>query len=108
MSNIDLTEADKDKSVDVPQGTEIVIRLKENPTTGYLWAVDQNDDAVLPLQSSDFDMTPDAAAGAGGTRIFTFAAGQPGTVHLQLKLWREWQGDSSIIDRYDVNVQVHS
>lgn len=108
MSNITLTEADKGKTTDVPQGTEVLIRLKENPSTGYRWTFDQNDDTVLPLQTSNFSSTPGAAVGASGTRIFTFTAGQPGTVHLQLKLWREWQGNSSIIERYDVNIQVHS
>jgi inhibitor of cysteine peptidase len=108
VSNITLTEADKGKTIDVPQGTEVLIRLKENPTTGYRWAIDQNDDTVLPLQSSNFSSTPSAAVGAGGTRIFTFTAKQPGTAHLQLKQWREWQGDSSISERYDVTIQVHS
>jgi inhibitor of cysteine peptidase len=108
MSNIALTEADKGRTIDVPQGTEVLIRLKENPTTGYRWAIDQNDDKVLPLQSSDFSRTPGGGVGAGGGRIFTFIAGQPGTVHLQLKHWREWEGDSSITERYDVSIQVHS
>jgi inhibitor of cysteine peptidase len=107
MSSISLTEADKDRTIDVPQGSEVVIRLEETPTTGYVWALDQTDDKVLPLQSSDFSPTPGAGVGAGGTRTFTFTAGQPGTAHLQLKLWREWQGDPSTIERYDVDIQVH-
>ena len=107
MSSISLTEADKDTAIDVAQGSEVVIRLAENPTTGYVWALDQTDDTVLPLQSSDFSPTPSAGVGAGGTRTFTFTAGQPGTAHVQLKLWREWQGDPSTIERYDVDIQVH-
>ena len=107
MSSISLTEADKDTAIDVAQGSEVVIRLAENPTTGYVWALAQPDDTVLPLQSSDFSPTPGAAVGAGGTRTFTFTANQPGTAHLQLKLWREWQGDPSTIERYDVDIQVH-
>jgi len=106
MSSIPLTEADKGTTVDVPEGGEVVIRLKENPTTGYVWALDQTDDTVLALQSSDFSSTPVAGVGGGGTRTFTFTAGQPGTAHLELKLWREWEGDSSIIERYDVDIQV--
>ena len=68
MSNITLTEADKGKTIAVQQGTEVLIRLNENPTTGYRWAIDQSDDAVLPLQSSNFASTPGAAVGAGGAR----------------------------------------
>jgi inhibitor of cysteine peptidase len=107
-SNVTLTEADKGKTIDVNQSAEVLFRLKENPTTGYRWAIDQNDDTLLPLRSSNFSSTSDAPVGAGGTRIFTFIAKQPGTVHLQLKLWRAWQGHSSIVERYDVTIQIHS
>ena len=107
MSSIPLTEADKDTTIDVPQGSEVVIRLEENPTTGYVWALAQTDDTVLPLERSDFSATLGAGVGAGGIRTFTFTAGEPGTAHLQLKLWREWQGDPSTIERYDVVIRVH-
>jgi inhibitor of cysteine peptidase len=106
MSNITLTAADNGGTIEVPQGTEVLIRLEENPTTGYRWAVDQNDDAAPVPQASDFSSTPGGAAGAGGTRTFTFTAEQPGTVHLRFKLWREWEGDSSVIDRFGVDIQV--
>ena len=108
MSTITLTEADKGKTIAVQQGTEVLIRLNENPTTGYRWAIDQSDDTVLPLQSANFSSTPSAAVGAGGARLFTFTAKQPGTVQLQFKRCREWQGDASIIERYDVTIQIHS
>jgi inhibitor of cysteine peptidase len=108
VSNVTLTEADKGKTIDVNQSAEVLFHLKENPTTGYRWAIDHNDDTLLPLRSSSFSSTADAPVGAGGTRIFTFTAKQPGTVHLQLKLWRQWQGNASIIERYDVTIRVHS
>ncbi len=106
MSKITLTEADKGKFIEVHKGDEIVIQLKENPTTGYRWAVDKTDNTVLALQNLGFSPTPGTGIGGGGTRTFTFIVKQPGTVQLQLKLWREWQGDSSIIDRYDVTLRV--
>ncbi len=108
MSKFTLTEVDKGKSLEVHQGDEIVIRLKENPTTGYRWAVDKTDDEILTLQNSGFSPTPGAGVGGGGSRTFTFKAKKPGSVHLQLKLLRAWEGDSSIIDRYDVTIQVQS
>ena len=101
-----LTQADKGKSITVHIGDEIIINLTENPTTGYRWAIDKIDATVLLAQNPTFSSTPGGAIGSGGTRTFTFIAKQPGTVYLQLKLWREWQGDSSIIERYDVTIQV--
>lgn len=108
MSTITLTQADKGKSITVRIGDEIVIMLPENPTTGYRWAIDQTDENILVAQTPAFSPTPGGAIGGGGTRTFTFTAKKPGTVHLQLKLLRAWQGDSSIIDRYDVTIQVQS
>lgn len=108
MSTVTLTQADKGKSVTVHTGDQIVITLQENPTTGYRWAIDQTDATVLTAQNPSFSPTPGGAIGAGGTRTFTFTAKTPGTVHLQFKLLRAWQGDSSIIDRFDVTIQVQS
>jgi inhibitor of cysteine peptidase len=108
MSVITLTQADKGKSITVHVGDEIIINLAENPTTGYGWAIDKMDDTVLVSQNPTFSSTPGGAIGSGGTRTFTFIAKQAGTVHLQLKLWRAWQGDSSIIERYDITFQVQS
>ncbi len=108
MSKHTLTEADKGKTIEMHQGDRIVIQLKENPTTGYRWAIDKTDDQVLASQNAEFSPTPGTGIGGGGTRTFTFIAKQPGTVHLQLKLWRSWVGDSSIIDRYDVTIQVRN
>lgn len=103
-----LTEADKGKTVQVHIGDQITLQLDENPSTGYLWAIDKTDETVLALQHSDYAPTPSGVIGSGGTRVFTFIAKNPGTVHLQLKLWRSFEGDSSIIRRYDVTIQVQS
>lgn len=101
-----LTEADKGKTVQVHTSDQVTLQLDENPSTGYLWAIDKTDNTVLVLQHSDYTPTPGGALGSGGLRLFTFIAKNSGTVHLQLKLWRSFEGDSSIIRRYDVTIQV--
>ncbi len=108
VSKITFTQADKGKTVGVHSGTQIIIDVQENPTTGYRWAIDQNNDALLALDSSTYATASSGGVGGGGTRTFTFTAKQPGTVHLQLKLWREWQGNASVTDRYDVTITVQS
>jgi inhibitor of cysteine peptidase len=108
MPNLTLTQSDAGKTFKVHTGDVIVIQLKENPTTGYRWAIDKSDNAILALQSSDSAVTPGAGIGGGGTRTFTFKAEKPGTVRLELKQWRDWIGDSSIIGHYDVTIQVQN
>jgi len=108
MSVITLTQADRGKAVTLQPGQTLVVELPENPTTGFHWAIAQNDDATLALRDSDYTPAAGAGIGGGGRRTFTFVAQQPGSVHLQLKLWLEWEGDSSIIERFDATIDVRS
>ena len=100
-----LTKDDDGKTVSVTQGDEVVISLDENPTTGYVWAIDKIDDTILALKSSDY--SADAPIpGSGGTRTLTFTTKQAGTSPLQLKDWRSWEGDTSVIGRFGVTITV--
>lgn len=103
---MNLSASDNGKTVTVHSGDEIVITLDENPTTGYVWAIDKTDDSVLTLKSSDYTGSGVPLAGAGGTRTFTFTAAKAGTVDLALKDWRSWEGDSSIVGHFGVTIQV--
>jgi len=99
-------QADKGKSFEVKRDTIVVIRLKENPTTGYQWAVHKADDKVLSLQSSEFSLPEGPRIGQGGTRAFAFRAKATGTARIELKHWREWEGEESTSDRFAVTIVV--
>jgi inhibitor of cysteine peptidase len=107
MPHTTLTQADNHRSVEVALGEAIVLRLPENPTTGYRWAVDQIDPDKLLIQATQFSLLG-AGAGAGGEKTLTLKANQPGVARLHLKLWREWEGEASIIDRYQIAIQINS
>jgi inhibitor of cysteine peptidase len=104
MNSFTLTQEDKGKTFDIEMGDSLTLRLDETPTTGYVWAVDGNGD-ILMLQQSDF-APASAAVGSGGRRIFSFLAQKAGDVTLRLKLWREWEGDSSIVDAFTIGIRV--
>lgn len=97
-----LTEKDNGQSVDVTADTTLTVRLKENPTTGYRWAVDSSDG----LEPAGSQFQPGAFPGAGGTRILQFNVPSAGTHDLRLHHWREWEGESSITDRFTAKVNV--
>jgi inhibitor of cysteine peptidase len=105
MSNVTLTQADNGKSVEVKLGDTIVIELDENPTTGFRWAMDQTYDQIVTIVRDDYTTT-DSGIGGGGRRTFTLKATHSGTVQFQLKLWRTWEGESSILERFTVTIQV--
>src|SRR4051794_41900315 len=92
MPGLTFTKDDLGKSFETKAGETLTIRLSENPTTGYTWAIDRIDSQVLVLQDSDYTSSPGNLAGRGGERIFTFKTEQAGQATLQLKLSRggEW------------------
>lgn len=103
---VTLVHTDSGKSIEVQSGDTIIVRLDENPTTGFQWAIDKSNDAILTLQDSDYVPAPDSRIGSGGQRVFTFKTQSAGAVDLQLKLWRQWEGDQSITDRFVVTLQI--
>ena len=79
----------------VKPGTEIVLRLPENATTGYRWDVSQSGSGELRLVEDRFEQQPDAAGiGAGGVRIVRFRAGAAGQARLEAVERRSWQPGS--------------
>jgi inhibitor of cysteine peptidase len=101
-----LTRADNGKTIEVQVGDSVVVRLPENPTTGFAWAIDKGSDDVLPLEASEYSPAAGAGVGGGGQRSLTFKATRAGTVGLQLKLWREWEGDKSVAERFTATIRV--
>jgi inhibitor of cysteine peptidase len=106
-SVVTLTQTDQGKSVRVGVGEKVEVTLPENPTTGFQWALEPNPDQILKLEGSTYvPPAPQTKPGGGGTQIFSFSGQTPGTATLQFKLWREWQGDASVRQRFSVTVQV--
>src|SRR5215831_15389975 len=108
ISQVLLGPRDRGSSVDVREGDAVVVELPENPTTGYRWAVHHIDPDVLALEASDFRSPPGAAMGAPGQRSLLFRVTGHGRADVELKLWRDWEGDDSAIDRYPFTVAAGS
>ena len=106
MAQVTLTQADSGKSVDVGPDDLVIVQLAENPTTGYRWAIDALDPDTIAVEGSSYAVPPGAGIGGGGGRTLTLKAVKPGTSRVQLKLWRDWEGDRSVIDRFDFTMRV--
>ena len=98
-----LNEGDHDRTVEVSVDDVLTVRLQENPTTGYAWSVD----AVNGLEQvgDSFD-AGSAAIGAAGVRVLRFRATRPGLCELRLKNWREWEGETSVANRFGAHIIV--
>lgn len=106
MAEITLGEVENGKSVVASVGDVIVVCLPENPTTGYQWTFGEMHKGLLALQDTTF--SPGAAIGSGGPKIFRLQVKQKGVVHVELKLWREWEGDASITRRFGFTIEARN
>jgi inhibitor of cysteine peptidase len=95
MSTVTLTASDDGRAIDLRVGDSVVLRLAENPTTGYQWALEPGSDDVLTLQGSDYAGPTSSNVGGGGQRVFTFKAARAGSATVHLSLRRAWEGDQS-------------
>lgn len=103
MAVITLTQTDHRRSIEASAGDEILIRLPENPTTGYRWHIERAEGAI-ELEGDSFDLDPDPQIGSGGMREFRFRVSSASRGRIALKHWQEWEGDPSVTDRYEIDV----
>jgi inhibitor of cysteine peptidase len=105
-SSMTLTHADNGTAVTIRPGEHVVIRLAEHPTTGFRWAVDQGDEAIVALRENTYSPAAGARVGGDGQHVWTFEAQHTGTVQLRFKLWRAWEGDKSVQERFEITIHV--
>lgn len=100
--NMILSEQDSGRTVEIGVGEVVTVRLKENPGTGYRWSVDATDGLDLIGDRSEVG----GAIGAAGVREFQFRPTKVGSYELHIKNWREWEGESSVVGRFNVRFSV--
>jgi predicted secreted protein len=98
-----LNDEDQGRTVEVKAQSLLTVRLKENPTTGYRWKVETA--GGLEMAGDGFERVGDAI-GAGGVHVFQFRASEAGSHKLSIRNWRDWEGESSIIDRFYATIVV--
>jgi inhibitor of cysteine peptidase len=108
---ITLTEAGDGTTVKTKPGDMLVLHLRENASTGYRWAFDALDEAKLELVKSEYVRESDAdnaAMGSGGEMIWTLNVRpkSKGRTPLKLKLWRSFEGDKSIQQRFAITLRI--
>jgi inhibitor of cysteine peptidase len=92
---IELSDTDPRSSVQLALGEELVIRLPENPTTGYRWQFAQSGTGALKEVEDRFvagaEHRGGPVPGAGGHRVAKFVAEKNGSVQLEAVERREWE-----------------
>ncbi len=107
MSKIEIFQEDQGKTFAAYQGDLIVIRIEENPTTGYRWEICMVEQQIIEILDSDYLIAPEGGIGGGGMRIFRFRAKSSGISPVQLRLRRAWEPEDAVLESFSVNIQVH-
>lgn len=102
-----LTTADNGKRIALKVGAEATLRLRENSSTGYRWAVEAADSSLVEVTPSERAPASNAP-GAAGEAQWTIKAKAPGSTTVTFKRWRPWEGDKSAVERYSVTIDVSS
>ena len=106
MADLTLTKTDAGRIVPANSGDTIIVRLEENPTTAYLWKVEQLDSRVLELMSAEYEPAG-GGIGGGGTRKMVFRAKESGASQLLLKCVRPWEPDNPL-GAFSIMVEVRA
>lgn len=96
-----LTEKDTGKTIKFEVNAEFQVRLKEVPTSGYLWKIKHKDDFLVEIDHPVVAESTEESAGSGNDRIFHFVIKGVLTSSLVISLCRPWD-ESDCIDTFIV------
>ena len=81
------------KQVDVTTGSEIIVELASNPSTGFTWTEATVGDPALVTQVETKYVAPEAGTvGAAGRQVWTFKASGTGSTTVKMAYSRPWVG----------------
>jgi inhibitor of cysteine peptidase len=107
-TEVQLTQMDAGRRVEVALGGTLVIALPSNPSTGYSWAVVDRLPNALEQTGEPRFLPPGSTqpvVGAPGTEVFTFTAVETGKGKLELAYQRPF-GDGPPEQIYTLEVAV--
>lgn len=102
-----LTEQDNGTDIDLKSGDELIVRLPDNPSTGFNWTV-VGEPVPLKLQKSSFHhkTSNGKALGSSGISVFQFMTTSRGIANLTLVYRRSWEYNVPPLKTFSVRVNV--
>jgi inhibitor of cysteine peptidase len=97
-------ETDAGARSELTAGEPFVVRLPENPTTGFHWELEPWDRAVVELVDDSLDPPVTQHIGSAAEHAWRFIARSPGTSSLRFALRRRWRREAAA--RYQLDIGV--
>lgn len=87
---LELDESFDGREIELPVGGELEVVLKENPTTGFRWAVESMAEPACARADDNFERAQ-TARGSGGIHRWRLKAKQKGEGKISLRYRRSWE-----------------
>ena len=101
-----IDESHNGKTVDIPIGDTIEIRLPENASTGFRWNVTSRCESILAMTSDRREPPASSARGAPGQHQWQLQATAAGECDFELAYQRPWDGDVPPGRSFKLHVRV--
>ena len=96
------------KTVGVRTGQLLYLSFEANPTTGYLWELEEGQDHEILKRIGKFRYVHSSRRiGDGGVQVFRFEALKKGKLDMSFKYARPWEKDVKPVKEYTVRVFVN-
>lgn len=102
-----LSAADDGRQIELKEGQVLVISLESNPSTGYMWEIEEADEGIL-RQTGKIEFEPEShllgapgLLGAPSKQILRFEAVATGQTDLRLVYRRPWEQDGKPARPFD-------
>ena len=101
-----ITDADKGGVVHLRLGDTLELRLKSNPSTGFMWYVEKESTPLLKLaHQSQTDIT-EPGEGRPVYQVFRFEPRRGGDGVLRLHYVRSWEKPAPDDEQFDIHVVI--
>jgi inhibitor of cysteine peptidase len=91
------------QELEVKLGSQFVIELPSNRTTGYGWEA-HYDETLLELSASKYECSSERP-GSGGTESFIFKASREGRALIRMLYKRPWEETTAREILYEVTIK---
>lgn len=90
---LEISESNNGQTISMSKGDVAVIKLSENPTTGYRWVFETEPEQqnVISVIHSKFIEPSASLIGAGGTKEYKFQINNTGTIKIRGYYIRPWE-----------------
>ena len=82
---------DSGSTIELEVGDTVTVRLHGNPTTGFVWLIEDYDETMIVMTDQTYTETSGGRVGAAGMFEFEFEATRSGETDIELQYRRSWE-----------------